>query len=930
MVDIKSMAVPTLSILDLPFSDADSSPGATAMGGADPTAPPISFGAHPRRAMALVALLAFLFLCPFAAIASPQVDERGAAVREVDLDRTGVIRWRDSQEEVALFGANYCLMSGSDYRMAGRVSTDRKAMIDEDMAQFARMGFTALRLCSWGDWENSDRDGNLIVNEHVDLLDYLIAKARERGIYLLLTPIHTYNPAWPDEAAVPTKNIGFSRYFDRDVMGTDPRSIAAQSNYIRQLLNHINPYTHAAIKNEPALLFIEMINEPVHHPKDLSASISYIDTLVKAVRDTGCRKLTFFNVSQDFAIAPAIKRSQVDGITFGWYPTSLVAGHTLKGNFLQAVDAYPGMLTPELKNKPRIVYEFDQADLLSGYLYPAMARTFRSVGGQFATMFAYDMLQTAPYNLGWQTHYLNLVHTPRKALSAMIAAEAMRRLPRMQSYGRYPDSTRFGDFRVSYENDASELNADDAFMNAGDTQTAPRNIRALQRIAGFGSSPLVDYEGTGAYFLDKIGDGVWRLEVYPDEVLIRDPFEPPQPGQVVSRLLYRAWPMTLHLPDLGNNFFARPLGGAAAVDAAPRRAERATLPIEPGVWLLSVGDRADLESLPSQVSRVGLREYHINQKVSYPDLVLPLAAKEYPAGEPAVIRVRVADDTLPDEVDLWLRAAGTHDFGKALIMQRTRGNDYAATLPAAMLPAGNYQYAVTVKTSERVTTFPDGYPRQPADWPLHTGNLWSLRVIPAGTALRLFDPKVDYASLSFVRPGEQYRTPFFHLIPGESDDESALSLEMPDLGKDTPERYAAALYVGESIAARKSDMARAETLSIQLRAVQGAQRNVEVTLIEQDGTAWSTSIVAHAPWERVQVALREFKNTRSIHIPSPYPGLWNYWREGAAHRGAAGDHLRADQIERLQLTVTPNGADADAQGIAIESIQLLFASAQAH
>ena len=59
-------------------------------------------------------------------------------------------------------------------------------------------------------------------------------------------------------------------------------------------------------------------------------------------------------------------------------------------------------------------------------------------------MFAYDMLQTASRNLGWQTHYLNLVYTPRKAMSAIIAAEAMRRLPRMQPFGAYPLNTRFG------------------------------------------------------------------------------------------------------------------------------------------------------------------------------------------------------------------------------------------------------------------------------------------------------------------------------------------------------------------------------------------------------------------------------------------------------------------------------------------------------
>ena len=80
----------------------------------------------------------------------------GAATRAVYLDPSGTIRWSDSKQELGLYGANYCIMSGSDYRMAGLVSSDRKAMIDEDMAQFARMGWTALRLCSWGDWENSD------------------------------------------------------------------------------------------------------------------------------------------------------------------------------------------------------------------------------------------------------------------------------------------------------------------------------------------------------------------------------------------------------------------------------------------------------------------------------------------------------------------------------------------------------------------------------------------------------------------------------------------------------------------------------------------------------------------------------------------------------------------------------------------------------
>src|SRR5688500_12917720 len=108
--------------------------------------------------------------------------------RDVYLDNQGVVRWRDTREEVRLFGANY-VIGASDYRAAGYVGADRKRMVDEDMAQFARMGWDGLRLTFWGDWEAADSTGNLLTNEYLDLLDYLIAKARERGIYMLLSPI---------------------------------------------------------------------------------------------------------------------------------------------------------------------------------------------------------------------------------------------------------------------------------------------------------------------------------------------------------------------------------------------------------------------------------------------------------------------------------------------------------------------------------------------------------------------------------------------------------------------------------------------------------------------------------------------------------------------------------------------------------------------
>src|SRR3972149_1611919 len=108
-------------------------------------------------------------------------------------------------------------------------------MVDQDMAHFARMGWDGLRICLWGDWENSDKQGNLIVNDHLDLMDYLIYKAKEREIYILFTPITTYSALWPDAMGDTARVDGFSKHYKKPELGTNPEAIAAQVNYLKQI-----------------------------------------------------------------------------------------------------------------------------------------------------------------------------------------------------------------------------------------------------------------------------------------------------------------------------------------------------------------------------------------------------------------------------------------------------------------------------------------------------------------------------------------------------------------------------------------------------------------------------------------------------------------------------------------------------------------------
>jgi hypothetical protein len=868
-------------------------------------------------------LLASLLALSTRAAEGQGVSRRSApANRAVYLDKEGVVRWKDDNREVTLFGANYVLPTASDYRAAGYLHADRKQMIDEDMAHFARMGWDGLRLTFWGDWEASDTAGNLIANDHLDLQDYLIARARERGIYMLFSPIQLYGSNWPD-ALDDTTAPGFGRRFGKERMGADPNALAAQVNYLHQILEHVNPYTGVALKNEPAILFIELVNEPWHHPEDPDGSIRYINALTDAVRRSGCRKLIFYNVSQDFRITEAIRRSRAQGVTFGWYPSSLNSGHELEGNYLRSVDAYPDMLRKGLAGLPRIVYEFDSPDLRTGTMYPAMVRTFRTVGAQFVAMFAYDMLQTASRNLGWQTHYLNLVYTPRKAMSAIIAAEAMRRLPRMRSWGRYPGNNRFGDFRVSADSNLGELVSRDAFLYAGSTRATPPDLSSLRRIAGYGSSPTVAYEGEGIYFLDRVRPGLWRLEVYPDAVPVRDPFEAPSPDKIVTRAISRSWPITISLPDLGDSFTVQPV---TAGNPRTERAARRRAVVTPGVYVLSAAGPVDAGRLPEHLGHLSFAEYHAPPLDTLPVSVIPLSPPALLVGRDGQLRARVVEDTPADSVVVFIRPQAG-DFFRGYPMRPDGAYDYVGRVPAPDLREGPQEWVVTVFRGGEAVSFPGGLHQRPNAWNYSDRTAWKFEVVSPETPLRLFDPATDAEHLAFSRIGDAGRRGLFHVGLSRVTGRPVFHLALPvdSSGTGLPD-YTASLVIKSRINARRETIDKAKAVRLRLRGL-GPRQELHLTLMEGDGTSWRVGLSVDSTWNEITVPLTNLTVGRGVLLPQGFPGEWNYWVDAAEGRGGKGDGLRADHLERLQLSLRREDAQAIAPeryGVEVEWVNLEF------
>ena len=226
------------------------------------------------------------------------------------------------------------------------------------------------------------------------------------------------------------------------------------------------------------MIAVELNNEPSHSgPK--SSVTNYINRLAAAVRSTGWTKPLYYNISQSPYYADAVAKANIDGVSFQWYPTGLVANQEVKGNFLPNVDHYtiPFDTIPEYRNKSKMVYEFDAADVLQSCMYPAIARSFREAGFQWATQFAYDPMALAYANTEYQTHYLNLAYTPSKAISLLIASEVFHKVPRLKNYGNYPADSSFDVFRVSYRNNLSEMNTDQKFYYSNTTNSKPVNSK---------------------------------------------------------------------------------------------------------------------------------------------------------------------------------------------------------------------------------------------------------------------------------------------------------------------------------------------------------------------------------------------------------------------------------------------------------------------
>ncbi len=807
------------------------------------------------------------------------------------VDGSGVLRWGADNSEIHGFGVNYSTPFAHAFRMAQRLGISHEEAIRQDIYHFARLDFNLYRVHVW-DTEISDTLGNLLQNEHLRLFDFTISEMKKRGMKYVITPIAFWGNGWPEPDF---DTPGFAHKYGKAACLTHPDAIRAQENYLYQFLNHVNPYTGIAYKNDSDVIAFEVSNEP-HHPGTVAEVVTFINRMIASMRRTGTTTPIFYNMTHSIHLYRAYLEADVQGGTFQWYPTGLVARRQINGNFLPHVSEYfiPFADDADFRNKAKIVYEFDAADVGGNYMYPAMARSFREVGMQIATHFDYDAMFLAPYNTNYGTHYMSLPYAPQKALSLKIASAIFQQIPRYAHFGKFPQNNQFGNFRIDYENNLVELISNKQFFYSNHTNSKPANVQNVSEIAGYGSSPLVHYDGRGAYFLDKLQNGVWRLEVMPDAYWVDDPYARTSAQRQVAAVNYRNRAMRIELPGLGSDFSISPMNVGNSWSTIARAG---AFEIRPGVYLLRPKGNNTIVKEDFSFKNMKLNEYVAPRADLKVIMIKNLTPEKHTAGHEAVIRFEIISPQKPESVFV----AFWGEQGSWQQEAAYTGNDrFQVLVKPGVAKHAILHYYIMVKFESYWMSFPAAKKGRPGDWDFYDHSSFQLHFVPSSESVPIWCAwqNNDETLRPWVR-GIQLR-------PLAEVGKGVLNFNLDSVpasqdGTGNTQIYSFRYFFRDQVKGRLSELNQKNFLVVKGKSNHSNNVNLQISLIDKNANAYTGSITITNRQDVYRIALKDFVEGKFAMIPRPYPEF-KPWFSGISNHRA----LMAEDLETIQVTLMPN------------------------
>lgn len=801
------------------------------------------------------------------------------AQSEVYLDKNGILKNTVTDQPAYYLGINYTEPFVFGYRNQKKLGYDIYKAMEQDVYHIHRLGVNAFRIHVF-DIEITDIKGNLLENDHLKALDYLISLFEKRGIKIILTPLAFWGNGYPEKD---TKTAGFSSTYDKGKVTVEEPAIKAQENYLKQLFKHKNSYTNKNYIEDANIIAFEVNNEP-NHSGTIASVQSYIDRLITAMKSVGCKKPIYYNISESPKFAKAVINSKANGYSMQWYPTRLLSGHTLLDNNLPNVNHYyiPFDTIPGFKGKGKIIYEFESADVLQPIMYPMMAKSFKDAGFQWATQFEYDPMNLANSNTEYGTHYMNLAYTPDKALSLLIAGKVFRNDKWNPGDKTYPKDSIFGHTLVSYKQQLSVYNSDTDFIYTNTTEINPITKNKLLHIAGTGTSPIVNYNGNGAYFLDKISDNTWRLEVMPDYIQLADPFGKTNIHQSVRQIICNENQLTLNLPNFANNYFLKKIDGNNSKLIATNG--NTTL-VTPGVYLIATSQN-DLDKISTDArwNNQKLNEFVAPVQDTTENIVWN-TPKELPANKDWNFKIQVANIQPKDSIVLWLRHFP--DDYHSYVMQRLNAREYEANIPKEWMQSGEMSIQISRVRNGNYLNFPGKNMGNPYDWDQVNNNYSTIKIVDKSTDLVLFNaepnlyPRVFPDTLKFQLPITNTGNLVQNYTITPNTNEVIFGWENS--------------FVSE-IANRRMDLDELNHLEILGNTSQDLTATIGI--IDANGNYFAKNIYINKGDFAQKIAISELVAKDRLLLPIPYPSFQKLW-----YKIDPSQKMEKNWIEKIQIQI---------------------------
>ena len=497
--------------------------------------------------------------------------------------RNGVMYTPDGRE-ARLWGVNFQTPITWEYNRLKQVGVPRtaaglNAVAENNLNDLKLMGVNHLR-CHLAPSDLTDANGNLAESSiFLDALDYMIAGAEARGMYVSFAFINTMGQ---------TGTGGVWVGEDRSAWVHDPKTIECSRRYVEQLVKHVNKYNGKAYKDTECIAFWELINEPSMYSRSEIKSKEcvsvyndwltsngktdsdeayaefrthtvkkYINDMMALLEDAGDQHLVCWGLNWhryrrgNNDIFNGVAASNADIVSFCNYPgQDLVTQNYWERRYdLTAtdytswfkdygtnIDGYAWALTDDFASKAKIVYEFETFFNQSAYLYPVQATFFRSLAVQTASMWTYTFNEIAPYMGG--SHFLNARCTPGKAASHIVAREIFRNGNLISDFSTTPNEQVSANYAISKSRNGAVWSSADTFCHSceiNDSWNPLPPSDKVKHIAGYKSSPLVSYSGTGLYFIDEV-DGNLNIVMMPNVEIVGDQFSGATYGHEKTKL----------------------------------------------------------------------------------------------------------------------------------------------------------------------------------------------------------------------------------------------------------------------------------------------------------------------------------------------------------------------------------------------------------